>query len=48
MYRLGQQLQAEVTRAIHDMVGMPVREVNVYIEDVVAPSPKVGGKEGQG
>ncbi|MFQ6014939.1 MAG: Asp23/Gls24 family envelope stress response protein [Anaerolineae bacterium] len=34
MLRLGQQLQAEVNRAIHDMVGMTVREVNVHIEDV--------------
>ena len=56
MYQLGQQLQAEVTRAIHDMVGMPVREVNVYIEGVEAPSPlapksrgeRGGGKEGRG
>lgn len=49
MYQLGQQLQAEVTRAIHDMVGMPVQEVNVFIEDVEVPSllaPR--GKEGQG
>jgi uncharacterized alkaline shock family protein YloU len=56
MVRLGQQLQAEVTRAIRDMVGMPVQEVNVYIEDVELPSPSSsptlggtgGGKEEQG
>lgn len=51
MYQLGQQLQAEVTRAISDMVGMPVREVNVYIEDVEFPPPKPKSpqkKEGQG
>jgi len=32
---LGRQIQAEVTRAIEDIVGMDVEAVNVYIEDVV-------------
>ena len=34
MLRLGRQVQAEVARAIQDMVGMEVKEVNVYIQDV--------------
>lgn len=43
MFRLGQEIQREVTRAIQDLVGMPVREVNVHIEDVIAA--KRGEKE---
>ncbi len=35
MLRLGQEIQREVTRAIQDLVGMPVREVNIHIEDVI-------------
>ncbi len=35
MLNLGRQVQAEVTRAIEDMVGLEVEAVNVYIEDVV-------------
>lgn len=31
---VGEQVQAAVERAIRDMVGMDVREVNVYIQDV--------------
>lgn len=42
MLRLGQEIQREVTRAIQDLVGMPVREVNVHIEDVI---PKKPGEE---
>jgi uncharacterized alkaline shock family protein YloU len=34
MLRLGEALQAEVTRAIEDMVGMPVRSVDIHIDDV--------------
>ncbi len=34
LLRLGRQIQAEVTRAIQDMVGMQVHAVDVYIEDV--------------
>jgi uncharacterized alkaline shock family protein YloU len=30
----GQRVQAEVTRAIHEMIGMDVAAVNVHIEDV--------------
>ncbi|GAB4568031.1 MAG: Asp23/Gls24 family envelope stress response protein [Anaerolineae bacterium] len=43
MRELGETLQREITRAIHDMVGMSVREVNVHIDGVEfpagAPSP---------
>jgi uncharacterized alkaline shock family protein YloU len=31
---LGRHLQSEIARAISDMVGLVVREVNVFIEDV--------------
>jgi len=37
LLELGQHLQAEVSRAINDMVGLVVREVNVYVEDVDMP-----------
>ena len=38
MYSLGQTIQAEVTRAINDMVGVAVRAVNVHVQDVEEPS----------
>jgi uncharacterized alkaline shock family protein YloU len=34
MLSVGHQIQAEVTRAIQDMVGMEVQSVDVHIEDV--------------
>jgi uncharacterized alkaline shock family protein YloU len=34
MLQLGRKIQAEVTRAIEEMVGMEVRAVNIHIEDV--------------
>ncbi len=34
MLPLGREIQARVSRAIHDMVGMPVRAVNVFIRDI--------------
>ena len=37
MLQLGRRIQAEVTRAIEEMVGMEVKEVNVHIEDVYYP-----------
>jgi uncharacterized alkaline shock family protein YloU len=40
MLSAGRQIQAEVTRAIQDMVGMGVRSVDVYIEDVAYPSER--------
>ena len=35
MLQLGQTLQREISRAIHDVVGMPVKEIDIHIEDVV-------------
>lgn len=37
LLRLGHTLQNEVSRAIQDMVGMEVSEVNVHIQDVDFP-----------
>jgi len=34
MYQVGTQVQKEISKAILRMVGMPVQEVNVYIQDV--------------
>ena len=34
LLRMGRSLQHEVTRAIEDIVGMRVLEVNVHIEDI--------------
>ncbi len=34
---LGQALQHEISRALSDVVGMPVRAVNVHIDDVSDP-----------
>ncbi len=34
LLQMGRELQLEITRAIQDIVGMSVREVNVHIEDV--------------
>jgi uncharacterized alkaline shock family protein YloU len=34
MLALGREVQARVSRAVQDMVGMPVRAVNVYIRDI--------------
>ena len=38
MRQIGRQVQAEVARAIRDLVGMEARSVDVYIEDVISPS----------
>jgi uncharacterized alkaline shock family protein YloU len=37
MLGVGRQIQAEVTRAIQDLVGMEVQSVDVHIEDVAYP-----------
>lgn len=34
MLSLGQTLQREINRAIQDVVGMPVKEINIHIDDV--------------
>lgn len=39
MLEVGRAVQGGVTRAIQEMVGMPVREVNVHIDDVQFPCP---------
>jgi len=38
MLGLSRQIQAEVTRAIQDMIGMKVQSVDVHIEDVAYSS----------
>jgi len=38
MLNVGRQIQAEVARAIQDMVGMEVQSVDVHIEDVSYPA----------
>lgn len=40
LLQMGRQLQRDVTRAIEDIVGMSVREVNVNIEDVATELPQ--------
>ena len=34
LLRLGRTLQSRITRAIQDIVGMDVHEVNIHIEDI--------------
>ena len=38
MLRLGDTLQTEVTRAIEEMVGLPVKSIDIYIDDVFLPA----------
>jgi uncharacterized alkaline shock family protein YloU len=47
LLQLGRQLQAGIARAIEDIVGMDVSEVNIHIEDVATElSPgESGGKD---
>ncbi|TET54374.1 MAG: Asp23/Gls24 family envelope stress response protein [Anaerolineales bacterium] len=47
MLTVGRQIQAEVTRAIQEMVGMEVESINIHIEDVAhraKPKPKLKAK----
>jgi len=37
MLKVSREIQSEVSRAIHDMVGMDVKEVNIHIQDVEIP-----------
>jgi uncharacterized alkaline shock family protein YloU len=37
LLQLGRRIQYEITRAVQQMIGMPVEAVNVHIEDVVYP-----------
>jgi uncharacterized alkaline shock family protein YloU len=39
MLNIGHQIQNEVARAIHDIVGMEVASVDVHIEDVADAAP---------
>ena len=39
MLTLGQTLQREINRAINEVVGMPVKEINIHIEDVADHVP---------
>jgi uncharacterized alkaline shock family protein YloU len=34
LLQMGRTLQSKVTRAIQDIVGMNVREINVHVEDI--------------
>jgi uncharacterized alkaline shock family protein YloU len=47
MLKLGDTLQTEVTRAIEDMVGLHVRTVDVYIDDVFLPPATGSSHRGQ-
>jgi len=38
LLELGREIQHETSRSINDMLGMHVGEVNVHIQDVVAPT----------
>ncbi|MFQ5594207.1 MAG: Asp23/Gls24 family envelope stress response protein [Anaerolineae bacterium] len=40
MLTLGQEVQTAISRAIREMVGMSVTEVNVYIQDVLLPGDR--------
>lgn len=42
MLKLGEALQASITRAIQDMVGMSVVSVNVFIDDVAVQQVTAG------
>ncbi len=42
--RLGQKLQAEVSRAIQGLVGVDVLAVNVYIQDVDIPFARASSR----
>jgi uncharacterized alkaline shock family protein YloU len=45
LLQMGRQLQYQVTRAIKDIVGMEVRDVNVHIEDVATELAQVARTE---
>jgi uncharacterized alkaline shock family protein YloU len=46
MLQVGQAVQRNVTRAIREMVGMAVGEVNVHVADVEFPCPEWKAQEG--
>ncbi len=45
LLQLGRSVQHEVTRAIQQMIGMPVEAVNVHIEDVMYPEAEGWSEE---
>jgi uncharacterized alkaline shock family protein YloU len=47
MLKLGETLQTEVIRAIEEMVGLHVKSVDVYIDDVFMPTEADGPHPGQ-
>ncbi len=40
LLQMGRHVQRDITRAIHEIVGKNVREVNVHIEDVATELPR--------
>lgn len=42
MLKLGSALQTTITRALEEMVGMPVAAVDVFIDGVALPTAKAG------
>jgi len=44
--QVGRDVQRGVTRAIREMLGMDVREVNVHVGDIEFPCPKGPPQEG--
>ena len=46
LLELGRQIQHDTSRAINDMLGMHVGEVNIHVEDVVGPPPEHQPAEG--
>jgi uncharacterized alkaline shock family protein YloU len=45
---LGRQIQQDVSRAINDMLGMHVGEINVHVQDVAVTSLKAPPDEENG
>lgn len=49
LFEMGRTLQKNVTRAIEDIVGMQVREVNVHVEDIATElSPGAAARDETG
>ncbi len=45
MRELGERLQHDISRAITEIVGLPVRAVNVHVEDVADPYDQADAEE---
>jgi uncharacterized alkaline shock family protein YloU len=49
LLQMGRNLQSRIVQAIHDMVGMEVREANIHIDDVATElSPDKGKSKDKG